>query len=105
MFDFSLAELMVVAVLAIVLIGPKDMPVAVRAVVRFMKSVRAMTTEMQKVVNSIADDDDVKEIKASLEEEKRYIMDEAGYYREVYDISEFMKKEDAPEKPTEKTGD
>ena len=42
MFDFSMSEIMVIALVALVLIGPKDMPVAVRGIARVIKKMRRM---------------------------------------------------------------
>ena len=40
MFDFSMSEIALIGVVALVLIGPKDLPVAVKAVTGMIKKAR-----------------------------------------------------------------
>ncbi len=93
MFDISLSELLIVGVVALLVLGPEEMPKALRAVMRFFRSLKEMAMEVQKSVESLADEPEIKEIRHAVETQRRYIVDEAGNYQEVFDISDLMKLE------------
>ena len=44
MFDFAWSEIGVIAAVALILIGPKDLPVAIRAVTDMIKKARRMAS-------------------------------------------------------------
>ena len=66
MFDFSGSELLVLAVVALVLIGPKDMPVAVRGIARALKKVRRMAGEFQGHVDEMMREADLGDVQSTL---------------------------------------
>jgi len=63
MFDFAWSELGVIAVVALIFIGPKDMPVAVKAVSRAIKKARGMAAEFQTHVDEMVRDADLTEVR------------------------------------------
>jgi sec-independent protein translocase protein TatB len=66
MFDFSWSEIMVIGIVALVLIGPKDMPVAVRAITRVLKKMRRMAGEFQGHVDEMMREADLGEVSSTL---------------------------------------
>jgi sec-independent protein translocase protein TatB len=66
MFDFSWSEIFVIGVVALVLIGPKDMPVAVRAIARVLKKMRRMAGEFQGHVDDMMRDADLGDVQSTL---------------------------------------
>lgn len=63
MFDFSWSELAVIAVVALVVIGPKDLPRVMRILGQWMRRARAIAREFQGSVDQMmreAELDDVK---------------------------------------------
>jgi len=62
MFDFSGPELIVIAVVALVLIGPKDMPVAIRAITRVIQRMRRMAGEFQGHVDDMMREADMGDV-------------------------------------------
>jgi sec-independent protein translocase protein TatB len=66
MFDFSGSELLVLAVVALVLIGPKDLPVAVRGIARMLKKVRRMAGEFQGHVDEMMREADLGDVQSTL---------------------------------------
>jgi sec-independent protein translocase protein TatB len=66
MFDFSGSELLVLGVVALVLIGPKDMPVAVRGIARMLKKVRRMAGEFQGHVDEMMREADLGDVQSTL---------------------------------------
>ena len=82
MFDFSFAELALIAVVAVVFIGPKELPVVVKAVAKAMRSVRSFTAEFRKAFDGLAHESGLKDI----EKDIRMIEGDDGKLHEAYDI-------------------
>lgn len=59
MFDFAWSEIVLVAVVALVLIGPKDLPVAIRAVSGAIRRMRRMAAEFQSHVDEMVREADM----------------------------------------------
>jgi sec-independent protein translocase protein TatB len=71
MFDFGVgySEMFVLALIAVIVIGPKDLPKVLRAFGRMMTKIRGMSREFQGHVDSAMKDaglDDVKKDLAAL---------------------------------------
>ena len=59
MFDFAWSELGLIAVVAMILIGPKDMPVAIRSVTAWIRKARRMAAEFQTHVDEMVREADL----------------------------------------------
>ena len=68
MFDFAWSELALIAVVAMIAIGPKDMPAAIRAVTGWVKKARRMAAEFQTHVDEMVREADLSEVRASINE-------------------------------------
>ena len=62
MFGFEWSEIAVIAVVALICIGPKDMPVAIRAITRIIKKMRRMAGEFQTHVDDMLREADMHEV-------------------------------------------
>jgi len=62
LFGFEWSEIAVIAVVALICIGPKDMPVAIRAITRTIKKMRRMASEFQTHVDDMLRDADLHEV-------------------------------------------
>ena len=65
MFDFSWSEIMVIGLVALVLIGPKDLPVAIRAITRVLKKMRRMAGEFQHHVDDMMREADLGDVQST----------------------------------------
>ncbi len=65
MFDLGWTELMVIGIVALIVIGPKDLPVLFQQVGRFVGKAKAMGREFSYAMNQAADEAGVKEAKDS----------------------------------------
>lgn len=66
MFDFAWSEIALIGVVALVAIGPKDMPVAIKAAARMMKKARRMAHEFQSHVDELVREADLHEVRDQL---------------------------------------
>ncbi len=62
MFDLGFAELLVIGIVALIVVGPKDLPVLFRKAGQFMGKARGMAREFSRAMNEAADDAGVKDI-------------------------------------------
>jgi sec-independent protein translocase protein TatB len=72
MFDFAWSEMAVIAVVALIAIGPKDMPVAIRAVTNTIKKARRMAAEFQTHVDEMVREANLEEVRQSLHEIRNF---------------------------------
>jgi sec-independent protein translocase protein TatB len=62
MFDLGFAELLVIGIVALIVVGPKDLPVLFRKAGQFMGKARGMAREFSRAMNDAADDAGVKDV-------------------------------------------
>lgn len=63
MFDFAWSEIAVIGVVALIAIGPKDMPAAIRAVTTAIKKARRMAGEFQTHVDEMVREANLDEVR------------------------------------------
>ena len=68
MFDFAWSEIALIGVVALVLIGPKDLPVAIRTITALVKKARRMAAEFQTHVDDMVKDADLHEVRDQFRE-------------------------------------
>ncbi|WP_170432337.1 Sec-independent protein translocase protein TatB [Ruegeria arenilitoris] len=67
MFDLGWTELLVIGIVALIVVGPKDLPVLFRNVGRFVGKARGMAREFSSAMNEAADQAGVNDIKKGLD--------------------------------------
>ena len=72
MFDFAWSEIALIAVVAMIAIGPKDMPVAMRAVTGWVKKARRMAAEFQTHVDEMMREADLSEVRNSINQIRQF---------------------------------
>jgi sec-independent protein translocase protein TatB len=68
MFDLSWGEMGIIAVVALVVLGPKELPNALRTISMLMKNARKLAGEFQSGVNEIIREADLEEARKKLAE-------------------------------------
>jgi len=66
MFDIGMTEMMVVGVVALIVVGPKDLPVMFRRVGQFVGKAKGMAREFSSAMNDAADESGMREISSGL---------------------------------------
>ena len=90
MFDFSLAEMAFTALVALVVLGPKELPVVLRTLGRWVGKARHFS-------NAIWQQLDIEGVQTQV----RSIQNEAGEVFEAYDLSDITDASRAPKVPKE----
>ena len=67
MFDIGWSEMMVILVVALIVIGPKDLPRVARSVGRWVAKGRAMAREFQDAIEDLAREAELDKVKKEIE--------------------------------------
>ena len=70
MLTFGWGEILLVLVVVIVVVGPKDLPKLIKQFSTFAKSLKKLSREFKYSLNEIADHEDFKEINKTIKEAK-----------------------------------
>ena len=70
MFTFGWGEILLVFVVVIVIVGPKDLPKLIKQLSTFAKSLKKLSREFKYSLNEIADQEEFKEINKTIMEAK-----------------------------------
>lgn len=66
MFDISMYEILVIAVVAIIIVGPKDLPALLRTGAKYIGQLRSMARDFQNQVKEAVQDTELEEISRDL---------------------------------------
>lgn len=64
------SEMLVVAILALIVVGPKDLPVMMRKAGQFVAKIKMLGQEFKDAFSQIADDDELSELRREIDELK-----------------------------------
>jgi sec-independent protein translocase protein TatB len=71
-FDFAWSEIALIGIVALVAIGPKDLPVAIKAVSGLIKKARRMAAEFQTHVDELVKEADLQEVRDQFNQIRRF---------------------------------
>ena len=74
MFDIGAAELLVIVVVAILVIGPKDMPAAMRAAGRWIGKMRRMSSHFRAGLDEMVRQAEIEDMEAKWSQRNKDIM-------------------------------
>jgi sec-independent protein translocase protein TatB len=72
MFDFAWSEIALIAAVALIAIGPKDMPAAIRGITNMIKKARRMAAEFQTHVDEMVREADFGDVKKTFNEIRNF---------------------------------
>jgi sec-independent protein translocase protein TatB len=110
MFDIGWSEMAVVALLALIVIGPKDLPRVLRSASYWVRKARGLAREFQSGVDEMIREADLDDAKKAIEKTTRFDVDQAvenaidptgSFKDEARDIEEAAtpSEPDAPDSP------
>ncbi len=67
MFDIGWQELFILAVLAIIVVGPKDLPKAVGTITKWIRKARSMARDLQDGLDEVAREAELDDLKKELD--------------------------------------
>lgn len=85
MLDIGFTELLLIAVAALIFVGPKDLPAVVRHVSKFMRELRGVYAGIRKQVDGLMADAGINDLK---QEFTTTIIDLEGKPQTAYDVRE-----------------
>lgn len=93
MFDFAWSEIALIGVVALIAIGPKDMPVAIKAMTDMIKKARRMAGEFQTHVDEMVREANLHEVRDQIKEIRNFdlrgtlerAVDDDGSLRRAFD--------------------
>ena len=71
MFDFAWSEIMLVGIVALIAIGPKDLPVAMKTVAQLIKKARRMAGEFQTHLDEMMREANLHEVRDTITDLRR----------------------------------
>jgi sec-independent protein translocase protein TatB len=100
MLDIGWQELFFIAVIALLVVGPKDLPRALGAVARMYRKARGMAGEFQSGISEMVREAELDDIKRNVEKAGRFDMekelkgavDPTGTLTDDFDPEEFNRK-------------
>jgi sec-independent protein translocase protein TatB len=91
MFDLSWSEMLLIVVVAVLVIGPKELPVAARTIAGWIRKIKKATREFTAALEDAVDDTAVGEVRNALKKEQgelESIIDLEGNERFAYNLDE-----------------
>ena len=67
MFGLGMTEMIVIGVIALLVVGPKDLPRLFKGIAGFMRQIRKLTREFQGVVNDMIRESDLDDLRSSID--------------------------------------
>jgi len=67
MFDLAWSEIAVIGLVSVLVLGPKELPQAMRTMAKVMRKMRGLTSELQGHMNDIVRDAELEELRQSVQ--------------------------------------
>ncbi len=77
MFDIGWSEMAVIALIALVVIGPKELPNAMRSVAKWVRKARSMAREFQSGMDDMIREADLEDARKAIDATKTFNLDKA----------------------------
>lgn len=86
MFDIGWSELLLIAVLAIVFVGPKDLPRVMRVAGQYVARMRAMAREFQQSFEDLARESELEELRKEVADLRSQTLAPLGEIRQSVEV-------------------
>ena len=71
MFSFGWSEILLIGIIVVVVIGPKDLPKFIKQIGFLIRNIRKISTDFKSSLNEIAEETEIKELAKSVKEVKK----------------------------------
>ena len=95
MFDIGISELLLIAVVALVVVGPKDLPVVLRHVMKFVRELRSLYMGLKTQMHEVMEEAGLNDVLHNT----NTIIDLEGKPQNAYNVNELHMLE-TPKPPT-----
>ena len=101
MLGFSLSELLLIAVVGIVVIGPKDLPIVIRHVAKLLRDLRSLYDGLKGHMDEFVKEAGMDDLHKDLQKNMSTIIDLEGKPQQAFDVKELdaLSTKPASEKP------
>jgi sec-independent protein translocase protein TatB len=101
MLGFSFSELLLIAVVGIVFIGPKDLPIVIRHIAKFMHELRSLYAGLKGHMDEFVKEAGMDDLHSDLKRGMTTIIDLEGKPQQAFDVKELeaLSTKPASEKP------
>ncbi|MFZ4125009.1 MAG: Sec-independent protein translocase protein TatB [Rickettsiales bacterium] len=84
MFDVGFTELLLIAVVTLIFVGPKDLPKVARYIISFVREIKGVAAKVRAEVDQVVEQVGMEDIKTAT----RTIIDLEGKPQIAYDLEE-----------------
>ena len=71
MFSFGWSEILLIGIIVVVVIGPKDLPKFIKQIGFLIRNIRKISTDFKSSLHEIAEESEIKELAKSVKEVKK----------------------------------
>lgn len=90
MFNLSWSEIFIILIVALIFIGPEELPSIIRTIRGFIRKIKSLSNELTSSLNEFEQQHNLKDEVEQLNSDIRTIIDLEGNPQEAYDISDIM---------------
>lgn len=95
MFDIGMIEMFVIVVMAVIVVGPRDLPKLLRSIGKVVSKIRSMGQEFQTSVKQMADEVELEDVTRKLNEAGNISLDDLDVKPDIKPEPEEDKKDSA----------
>ncbi|WP_298917552.1 Sec-independent protein translocase protein TatB [uncultured Algimonas sp.] len=99
--SFGFGEMVVIALLAVIVVGPKDLPKVMRSLGGFMARLRQMGQEFRDAFDEMDADDEIKSLRAEIAQMKSLGFLDEELDSDIRDLNTELR--DTTDRPSDKT--
>ena len=98
MLDFSFAEIALIVVVAVLFIGPNELPVVIRTIGKALRAIRGLSKEMRSLFDEISRESGLEEVAKDVREITMIKGDDGKMYEAYIYPKEANKKDEQDER-------
>ena len=93
MFDFGYSEIFLVAVVLLIFVGPKELPLLLRSIFDFVSKIKVYSSELRTGIQSIANDIEIEKISKKIINDEKTTSHQDKVIARVDEENKELKKE------------